>query len=318
MNIKDLFYLQRNDRQAVVAVCSVILIALGLVIFVGHSSSPSPSSLSSSGRQTDRLRVGKSAGQHSPVYYKTEGELHELFPFDPNTADSSQLLRLGLEPWQVRSIYRYRAKGGVYRHPTDFAQLYGLTKQQYETLAPYIRIADDFRPASEFYHRERGVQRKGGRQGEDFATNDAVLPADKRTFSYQHKLSAGEHVDVNSADTTELQKIPGIGSGYSRAIVRYRRLLGGFVSAQQLLEIDGVPEGVLAFVTVDASKVRKMNINKLSLNQLHRHPYINFYQAQAICNYRRLQGPIHDLQELSLLKDFPQQEIDRLRAYVEY
>lgn len=318
MSIKDLFYLQRNDRQAIIVVCTIILVSISLVVLVGHFSSPTSSTLAPSAQQPAQRSAAPSSVSYAPVYYKTEGELHELFSFDPNTADSTQLLRLGLKPWQVRSIYRYRAKGGVYRQPTDFAQLYGLTKRQYETLAPYIHIGDDYRPAADFYCQERRRQGEKGRYGEDVPISETTPSSDKHTFSYPHKLKAGEHIDVNSADTTELQKIPGIGSGYSKAIVRYREQLGGFYSPQQLLEVEGVPEGALAFIEVDASHIRKMNINKLSLNQLRRHPYINFYQAQAICNYRRLQGPIHDLQELRLLKDFPLQEIERLRVYVEY
>ena len=68
----------------------------------------------------------------------------ERFAFDPNTADSTQLLRLGLKPWQVRSIYRYRAKGGVFSEPADFARVYGLTLKQYRELEPYIRIGRDY------------------------------------------------------------------------------------------------------------------------------------------------------------------------------
>lgn len=44
-------------------------------------------------------------------YYATPARRIESFEFDPNEADSTQLLRLGLAPFQVRSIYRYRAKG---------------------------------------------------------------------------------------------------------------------------------------------------------------------------------------------------------------
>lgn len=50
--------------------------------------------------------------------------------------------------WQVRNIYRYRAKGGVYRKKEDFARLYGLTVKDYRRLEPYIRISEDYLPAS--------------------------------------------------------------------------------------------------------------------------------------------------------------------------
>ena len=61
-----------------------------------------------------------------------------------------------------------------------------------------------------------------------------------------------------------------------------------------------------------------MNINQLSLNELKRHPYINFYRARAIEDYRRLHGPIKSLNDLRLSKDFPPEAIARLESYVEF
>src|SRR5690606_32795545 len=54
------------------------------------------------------------------------------------------------------------------------------------------------------------------------------------------KLSPGETISLNSSDTTEWKKIPGIGSSYSTRIVKYRTLLGGFINKNQLLEVYGI------------------------------------------------------------------------------
>lgn len=111
-------------------------------------------------------------------------------------------------------------------------------------------------------------------------------------------------------------KIPGIGSYYAKSITRYREQLGGFASINQLKEIDGLPEEALSFIKITPGEVRKLNINSLSLNQLRRHPYLNFYQAKEICDYRRLRGPFKSLEELKLLKNFPPAEIERLKPYI--
>lgn len=316
MNIfKDFFYLQRNDRQALLALISVVIICILLVHFTGN------------GNEEETITVAKDstslreASENHPLYYKEEGSIHELFPFDPNEADSTQLLRLGLKPWQVRSIYHYRAKGGIYSKPSDFARLYGLSKRQYETLAPFIRIGDDYRPAAEFYGKESYRQKNNEReacQEKDIRHTDTTSGTSKPIYHYSHKLNPGEHIALNSADTTALKRIPGIGTYYARAIVRYRERLGGFVSCQQLDEIAGVPVSAKEYVTTDPQAIRHLNINKLTLNQLCKHPYINFYQAKAICDYRRLNGPIHSLQELKLLEDFPPAAIERLEPYISF
>ena len=61
-----------------------------------------------------------------------------------------------------------------------------------------------------------------------------------------------------------------------------------------------------------------MNINRLTLQQLRRHPYVNFYMAKAITDYRRLHGDIKSLNELRLSKDFTDEAIHRLEPYIEY
>lgn len=84
------------------------------------------------------------------------------------------------------------------------------------------------------------------------------------------------------------------------------------------MEIEGFPEESLPYFKVSGHAVRKLNLNRLTLNQLKRHPYINFYQARHILDYRRLKGPLRSLDDLKLLKDFTPRDIERLRPYVEF
>lgn len=261
--------------------------------------------MSSQLARTDSLTadssIRKTAVRRGVQYiYNVETGRRKLSAFDPNTADSTLLLSLGLQPWQVRSIYRYRAKGGIYRQPSDFARLYGLTVKQYKELLPYIHISDEYKPAAEVYGRTDAV-----RSGRD-------------TLRYPVKLQPGQYVTLDDADTASLRKVPGIGRYYASRIVRYRNDLGGYVSVAQLSEIEGIPEAALSYFRVTGGAVRKLNLNRLTLNELKHHPYINFYQARRIIDYRRLKGPLHGIDDLRLLKDFSQRDIERLRPYVEF
>lgn len=261
--------------------------------------------MSSQLARTDSLTadssIRKAAVRRGVQYiYNVETVRRKLSAFDPNTADSTLLLSLGLQPWQVRSIYRYRAKGGIYRQPSDFARLYGLTVKQYKELLPYIHISDEYKPAAEVYGRTDAV-----RSGRD-------------TLRYPVKLQPGQYVTLDDADTASLRKVPGIGRYYASRIVRYRNDLGGYVSVAQLSEIEGIPEAALSYFKVTGGAVRKLNLNRLTLNELKHHPYINFYQARRIIDYRRLKGPLHSIDDLRLLKDFSQRDIERLRPYVEF
>ena len=227
----------------------------------------------------------------------------ERFPFDPNTADSTQLLRLGLQPWQVRNIYKYRSKGGIYRKKEDFARLYGLTVKQYRELEPYIRISSDYQPASVLVGSRERPEREH---------------YERDTVRYPVKIQENEHVALNIADTSQLKKVPGIGSYYAKEIVRYGQWLGGYVSVDQLDEIEDFPKEAKKFFVIQNAHPKKLNVNKLSLTQLRRHPYINYYQAKAITDYRRLHGPLSSLDDLRFSSDFSQEAIERLKPYVEF
>ena len=135
---------------------------------------------------------------------------------------------------------------------------------------------------------------------------------------YQVKIKTGEHVVLNTADTTVLKTVPGIGPYYARKVVEYGQRLGGYVSVDQLDEIEGFPLDAKDYLVIENATPRHLNVNALTLNELRKHPYLSFYQAKAITDYRRLHGPLKSLQDLRLSKDFPPEAIKRLEPYVEF
>ena len=287
MTFREIFYINKSDRIAFIGVLAMILLYLGFVFFFGGDDdlSASSSQLMSEERTTGDQEPYASRQAKDQSYYAVPAQEVERFAFDPNTADSTQLLRLGLQPWQVRSIYRYRSKGGVFREPSDFARLYGLTQKQYRELLPYIRISADYRPAAELV----GPRSKSG-----FYASSAEK--DEASSVDGHAVAA----DKNEATAPS----------------RIGKQLGGYVSAEQLLEIEGFPEDALPYFQVATGNIHKLNVNTLSLSKLRQHPYLNFYQARAICDYRRLKGPLRSLDDLKMLPEFPADVIARLRPYV--
>lgn len=315
--------LSKDDRRAVIVLIVLILacfltfpyIDRCIAFFSGNEDKDSVA-------LKDNRKRGLSSG-----YYAVDEKEAELFPFDPNTADSTQLLRLGLRPWQVRNIYKYRAAGGRYRKPTDFARLYGLTLEQYERLAPYINIkkevmaADVYAKSTNDYvsHNQETPQRK--------ATSDTVRhPSSgqsmepRRVFSaYTKKIRPGEKIDISVADTSALKTIPGIGSYFSRQIVRHRERLGGFVDVSQLRDIEGFPESSLSYMVVgNSSSVKRLKVNALSAWQLSRHPYILYVQAKEIVEYRHNKGSISSPSQLESFKTITSTDLKRLLPYLDF
>lgn len=279
------------------------LVLIGIFLLGGETSSTSGSGSTRKTSSTRKIGI---------TYAVPPSQQPECFYFDPNTADSTELLRLGLQPWQVRNIYRYRAKGGVYRKKEDFARLYGLTVKDYRRLEPYIRISEDYLPASTLVGGRGDINDRNYRDYSNYSTYK------KDSLRYPVKIRKGEHVVLNIADTVMLRQVPGIGAYYAKEIVRYGKWLGGYVSVDQLDEIDNFPEEAKKYFVIEKSDPQKLNVNKLTLQQLRRHPYINYYQAKAIVDYRRLHGDIKSLRDLRFSSDFTDEDIRRLEPYIAY
>lgn len=326
MDFRELFYLQKSDRKVLAFLLCLTLAVLGAMFLLGNKHGRTPLNAADSSAFATEQGLNREKNASNRSHYELEnGKNIELFPFDPNTADSLQLSRLGLAPYQIRNIYKYRAKGGVFRSPQAFAKVYGLTRKQYRDLEPYITIGDDYQPAFTMenirgYERERAEeQRKLHEAYEAYKQNDAYKPYkkyDRDTIRYPIKIKVGEHINLTHADTTMLKKVPGIGSGWAKAIVAYGERLGGYVEVGQLKEIDDFPAESLPFFEVRNAQPKRLNLNTLTVSQLRRHPYINFYMARQIAEYRRLKGKLSSLSQLRLLKDFPPDVIERLQPYV--
>ena len=290
--------MNRNDRKIALAAIGVALAALGGIWLAGSEDEALPTTVVASDTLRTMTRHHRSVVQEDPLPVRHV----ETFPFDPNTADSSQLIRLGLQSWQVRNIYKYRARGGVYRKKEDFTRLYGLTVKDYHRLEPYIRISSDYQPAAMLVgDKANGANGTNGANG-----------------VYPRKIDSTQHVVLNTADTTTLRQVPGIGIYFAKEIVRYGQRLGGYVSVDQLDEIADFPQASKKYFVVQQAHPKKLNVNQLTLQQLRRHPYINYYQARAIKEYCRLHGPLKSLDDLRLSRDFPPEVIQRLAPYVTF
>ena len=279
-------YLTPSQRRALLAL-TLLVVAATLAVWFWHRRHP-------------RAAVRPlPADTLTAATATTQGTLH---PFDPNTADSATLVRLGLTPRLARRICRYRAAGGRFRHARDLARIYGMDTAALRRLRPYIRIAAA-PGANPSFRKPRPLEK----------SHYAYTPYPSR------KLPRGRQLDLNAADSAELLRVPGVGPYFARRIVRYRQRLGGFVSPEQLREIPNLPDSVQTWFRVTAERAqRPLRLNTATFRELLRHPYLNYEQVKAIVNYRERQGALQTLQELSLSEAFTPVDLERLTPYVSF
>lgn len=234
-------------------------------------------------------------------------------PFDPNTADSVTMKAYGLSAFVASNIVKYREAGGSYRSAEDLRRIYGMTDEMMARIAPYVRCA-----ARGKSPQQTAVATASTDDAPFFA--EAIPTAEKNSDTIPHveKNHLGQLVELNEADTTMLQRIPGIGSYRAALIVRYREQLGGFVRMEQLWEIEGLPESLGDWVSMTPNVSRKLDVNHSSYQQLSRHPYMGHYRARAIIDYRRQNGNLVGLQQLRLLTAFSEEDVKRLEPYLDF
>ena len=185
----------------------------------------------------------------------------------------------------------------------------------------YVRIDNDKRNRDNYrrYKDKEPVYKKNKKQSSDFSyEHKKEEKKEIKKYPKQEKFNAGIIIDVNTADTSILKKIPGIGSVISRNIVNYRNRLGGFYNTAQLLEVQYVDSTLLIWFEVKSDVSRKIRINKAGIDELRSHPYMDFYKAKAIIDFRRKRGSIDGMSQISMFEEFTEEDIDKLSHYFSF
>ena len=129
-------------------------------------------------------------------------------------------------------------------------------------------------------------------------------------------------LNLNICDSASLVALPGIGPVLSSRIIKYRNLIGGYVSVDQLKEVYGLPEEtfemISARVEADSLTIREIRINEWDYRQLIRHPYFERSEVSAILKYRELNGRISGIREMIENNLVSVETAKRIRPYLEF
>lgn len=215
---------------------------------------------------------------------------YKRFPFDPNTTTQDEFISLGFKPYLANRIIKYREAGGNFKTPEDLLKIYGMDTGFFVSISNWIQIEPQKKlpdnPIPEITKVESPI-----------ANTPAIL-------------------DLNNATSEDLQKVNGIGPVFSRRIISYRELLGGFYSTDQLNEVYGLKGQSLQNLKSSSSILPNswtpINVNSDSVQFLARHPYISWNLAKAIVHYKKQHGKyedINDIRQIKILSDTLYQKI---------
>lgn len=210
------------------------------------------------------------------------------FYFNPNSASYDTLIKLGLDPKTASTLISYRKKGGVFRNQQDLRKVYGIDEQLAGKLIPFVEITTD-------------------------------TSSQKRKYSDQRQTAK---LDINSCDSASLDRLPGIGLVLASRIIKFRRLLGGFASIDQMKEVYGLSaetyELISGRIFADTLLLVRTGINSADYKVLARIPYLEKYEVTAILKYRELKGKITGITDLTDNKLISVEKADKVRPYLKF
>lgn len=231
----------------------------------------------------------------------TEEKPINRFPFDPNTVSLEELAQLGVPSKVAKTWDNFRQKGGFFKQKDDIQKIYGLTKEVYQELLPFISLAELSSVDSSVVALESGIP-----------------PASAIPSSYEPVAIA---IDINQSKSEDWEQLKGIGPAYARRILGFREKLGGFISIDQVAETYHLPDSTFQAIRpfLRSSPIRQpILINQVEAKALQAHPYLNWKQAHAIVNYRHQHGNFSQLDDLRSLHALSQETIDKIAPYLSF
>lgn len=199
--------------------------------------------------------------------YKTPTKTVNRFIFDPNTVSKDQLIKLGFGEKRAAIFLKFRQRGFIFRKKEDLQKVFGISGKFYEALLPYVHI-------------EKSHNNKEPQTATDFSQKPIIKKQNNTVIT-----------EINSADSSALENVRGIGPAFSKRIRKYRTSLGGFTNLNQLKEVYGFTEemfnNISPQLSVNVAAIKKLNLNKDDFKTINRHPYLSYETTKAIFDFRR-------------------------------
>ncbi len=232
----------------------------------------------------------------------------QKFNFDPNTVTRKNLIKLGFDENIAQRVINFREAGGVFKTKSDMKKIYGMSTSLYNSLSDYIVISN------------KTTEPKKNIDNNIIDTtklhNDINLPTQYNKVASVKLLQ----ININTADTIQLVKLPGIGPVFAKRIIEYRNFLGGFYNSKQLNEVYGLKpetvESISQYIIIDTSKIIKIDINTATFKELNKHPYINYNQTKTLLKYRQLMGQFKSVNQIIENNIIDKNDFERLKPYL--
>jgi len=266
MPFEDPYYVSPKNKKGVVALLIISLIIVFTPRFLNYFKEPIHLVITRTQVELIKKRQAKYAYKYKSQFkrktYKTAPKR-----FDPNNYIEADWAALGLSLKQVAVVMNF-TKRGLYSNE-DLKKIFVIPPALFDLIKD-----STFYPVKENKPYE--------------LTKEKLIPI--------------RALNLNAAQTTDLEQLKGIGPFYAKMILKYRNALGGFIDKNQILEVYKMTPEVFAIIenncVIDPSICRKMNINTATALELQAHPYLDWNQANSIVKMRLQKNFYRNVNEL--------------------
>ncbi|MFK7920485.1 MAG: helix-hairpin-helix domain-containing protein [Bacteroidia bacterium] len=202
-------------------------------------------------------------------------------------------------------IVRYRRTRGGFESIDDLQKVYGLKAETFARIQAnlWMETSIVLRP-----------QRKA-----HYAKRKSKSPYQKTRYR-NRKTTQTAIIDLNQADSTQLDALPGIGPTLANRILKYRKILGYYYHVDQLRSVYGLNEEnfqrMKPFLTamLPPSPIQS-SINTASRWQIQRLAFWDKDLADSLLIARKQIGRFDQWEEVSQLSFVPPRGLEELMVY---
>ena len=232
--------------------------------------------------------------------------------FDPNALTAEDWEARGVPHFVAARIEKYRTAAGGFKAKAQIRKMYGLEDSVYQRLAPFMQLPEEA-PKKDYATNRPGSDGKFP----PFAGPDAA------PGKFPRKPRNLQPFDLNTADTTQLMQIRGIGAGRAKWVVKYRNQLGGYLREDQLDEVfvlkdaPDLRDSLKKYTFVSSSfSPKTVNVNTAGFDELYLQPYIGKPKARIIVAYRQQHGPFKTVEDLKQIPILKLADWEKMRPYL--
>jgi len=230
----------------------------------------------------------------------------KVYPFNPSFITDYKGYRLGMSTAEIDRLLAYRIKGKYINSASEFQKVTGVNDSLFAVIRPYFKFPDWI-----------------GKKNNNYSKNTSIAATGNYKDTRIKKIDnfSGPKKDLNTATSSELRQVRGIGEKLAARILKYRSKLKGYMIDEQLYEVwyldKEVADRVLnQFTVIQKPKINRININVAQFKEVLHAPYMNYALTKKIFELRDELAEIQSMDELKKIDSFPIDKFDRISLYL--